>query len=293
MLRKSSQDLKKQDVAGIVIDLRNNGGGALTEATLLTGLFIKSGPVVQVRDSRNQIVVTEDDNKKISYDGPLTVLINRYSASASEIFAAALQDYGRAIILGEQSFGKGTVQQHRPLSRFYDSNAESIGSVQYTIAKFYRINGGSTQHKGVIPDILFPTAVDHNDTGESLEKNALPWDNIKSAEYQPIDDIQKYIDELQVKHQKRIKNEVEFNYLNDDIEEYRREKDNTVISLNEQERIILRGKNEKSAVKRANERLARAGLPLIKKIDDLPDDFEPVDAFLIEAAAITLDYAQL
>jgi len=285
--------LSKENVEGIIIDLRNNGGGALSEATLLTGLFIPSGPVVQVRDSRNQIRVQEDENKSLSYSGPLTVLINRNSASASEIFAAALQDYGRAIAIGEQTYGKGTVQQHRRISRFYDEDAENIGSVQYTIAKFYRINGGSTQHKGVVPDIIFPSAIDHQDTGESLEKNALPWDNIKSADYQFMNDLQKDIDKLIVKHEQRIKDEIEFTYLRDDIEEYRKEKNVTVISLNEEERLKLREKNEQHALQRSNERLQRAGMEKIKSINDLPDDFEPIDAFLIEAAAITLDYAQL
>ncbi len=285
--------LAKENVQGIIVDLRNNGGGALSEATLLTGLFIPSGPVVQVRDSRNQILVHEDENKVLSYDGPLTVLINRNSASASEIFAAALQDYGRAIVIGEQSFGKGTVQQHRRISRFYDDAPETIGSVQYTIAKFYRINGGSTQHKGVIPDIVFPSAIDHQDTGESLEKNALPWDNIKSASYQSINDVQRDVKKLTVKHQKRIINEIEFTYLLSDIEEYRKEKDETVISLDEKERVKLREENEQRALQRSNERLQRAGLEEIKSMDDLPDDFEAIDAFLIEAATITLDYAQL
>ena len=286
--------LTKQDVEGIVIDLRNNGGGALSEATLLTGLFISSGPVVQVRDSRNQILIHEDENKKISYGGPVTVLINRNSASASEIFAAALQDYGRAIVIGEQSFGKGTVQQHRRISRFYDDDAEKIGSVQYTIAKFYRINGGSTQHKGVIPDIAFPSAIDHLDTGESLEENALPWDNIKSADYQPVNDnLYVVVNRLTAKHKDRIKNEVEFNYLLDDIEEYRKEKEVIVSSLNEDERIKSRQEREARALKRINERLKRAGLDDIESIDDLPEEFEPLDAFLIEAASITLDYARL
>jgi carboxyl-terminal processing protease len=288
---KELASLKKQDVEGIVVDLRNNGGGALSEATLLTGLFITKGPVVQVRDSRNQIIVQEDSNKSISYDGPLTVLINRYSASASEIFAAAMQDYGRAIIIGEQSYGKGTVQQHRRIARMFDKNAEKIGSVQYTIAKFYRINGGSTQHKGVIPDILFPSAVDHLDTGESLEKNSLPWDNIKSADYEAVDDLQSIIKKLTVKDQVRIKNEIEFNYLLSDIAEYNEDKDVTTISLNENDRIKSREEADAKSLIRFNERLKRAGLDEIKSLDDIPDDFEPKDAFLAEAAAITLDYA--
>jgi len=284
--------LAKQDVKGIIIDLRNNGGGALSEATLLTGLFIPSGPVVQVRDSRNQILVHQDENKAVTYKGPLTVLINRNSASASEIFAAALQDYGRAIIIGEQSFGKGTVQQHRRISRFYDKDASLLGSVQYTIAKFYRIDGGSTQNKGVIPDIKFPSAVEHNDTGESLEKNALPWDNIKSAQYSPIDQLQPIVNSLTEKHNSRIQNEIEFTYLQSDIEEYLKEKDMTTISIKENERVKLREEKERQALLRVNQRLKRAGLSEVKSIDDIPEDFEPIDAFLLEAAAITLDYAQ-
>jgi len=290
---KEITKLKKENVEGIIIDLRNNGGGSLSEATLSTGLFIGKGPVVQVRDSRNKIEVHRDVNEVVSYDGPLTVLINRYSASASEIFAAALQDYGRAVILGEQSFGKGTVQQHRRISRFYDEDAEVIGSVQYTIAKFYRIDGGSTQHRGVTPDILFPTAIDHKDTGESLEKNALPWDNIKSATYKEFTDLERDISKLAKIHDKRIKGEVEFSYLNSDIEEYRAEKDDTSITLVENERVKLREEKEQRSLTRNNERLERAGLPKVKSIDDLPDDFEPIDAFLIEAAAITLDYSKL
>ena len=285
--------LKKQDVKGIVIDLRNNGGGALTEATLLTGLFIKTGPVVQVRDSRQQVSIQVDDNKSVSYDGPLTVLINRYSASASEIFAAALQDYGRAIIIGENSYGKGTVQQHRPIARYYDTNQDVIGSVQYTIAKFYRINGGSTQNKGVVPDIAFPSAIDPQDTGESLEKNALPWDNIRSAKYQKVDNLKAKIKKLDSIHTARIAKEVEFNYLANDIKKYRLEKDTTSITLVEKDRLQERKEKEVAALERTNARLKRAGLAKVKSLDDLPEDFEPLDAFLIEAGHITLDYANL
>lgn len=166
-----------------MIDLRNNGGGALTEATALTGLFISEGPVVQVRDSYGRVKVNGDSDNVVYFNGPLTVLINRYSASASEIFAAAMQDYGRAVVLGEQSFGKGTVQQHRSLNHIYDLFDKPLGHVQYTIQKFYRINGGSTQNLGVVPDIAFPTAIDPAETGESVEDNALPWDSIKPADY--------------------------------------------------------------------------------------------------------------
>ena len=285
--------LAKKEVEGIIIDLRNNGGGALSEATLLTGLFIKTGPVVQVRDSRQQVSIQVDDDDSVAYDGPLTVLINRNSASASEIFAAALQDYGRAIIIGENSFGKGTVQQHRRIARYYDKNQDAVGSVQYTIAKFYRINGGSTQNKGVVPDIEFPSPIDPQDTGESLEKNALPWDNIRSAKYSKVDNLEDTIKTLALKHQARIKNEVEFSYLEDDIKAYRLEKDTTSITLVEKDRVKEREEKELAALIRTNERLKRAGLEEVESLDDIPDDFEPLDVFLIEAGHITLDYANL
>jgi len=284
--------LEKENVEGVVIDLRNNGGGALSEATLLTGLFIKTGPVVQVRDT-SRIIVHVDDDPGIAYSGPLTVLINRNSASASEIFAAALQDYDRAIILGEQSYGKGTVQQHRSVARAFDANSEVFGSVQYTIAKFYRINGGSTQNKGVVPDIFFPTAIDPEDTGESLADNALPWDNIRSAEYNELTDLSDDINKLNAAHVERMKNEVEFTYLENDIKEYQLQKDKTSVSLNEAVRVKEREKNEAENLARTNERLKRAGLKEVKSLDDVPDDFEPIDAFLVEAGHITLDYANM
>ena len=290
---KAITKLKKDKIEGMVIDLRNNGGGSLLEATLSTGLFIKTGPVVQVRDSRNQIEVQTDKQKTISYAGPLTVLINRHSASASEIFAAALQDYGRAIILGEQSYGKGTVQQHRKISRFYDEDAQLIGNVQYTIAKFYRINGGSTQHKGVTPDILFPSAIDHEDTGESLNKNALPWDSIKPATYEKNKNLTASIKKLDKNHQLRMKKEVEFNYLAEDIALYSKEKDEKSISLVESVRIKKREEQESLLLIRNNERLKRAKLPTVTDLDDIPDDFEAIDSFLIEAASITLDFSTL
>jgi len=289
---KAITKLKKEKVKGIVIDLRNNGGGSLLEATLSTGLFIKTGPVVQVRDSRNQIEVQADKNPAVSYSGPLTVLINRYSASASEIFAAALQDYGRAIIIGERSYGKGTVQQHRRIARFYDADADVIGSVQYTIAKFYRINGGSTQNRGVTPDILFPTAINHEETGESLNKNALPWDQIKPAKYKKMNNVSPTVKVLLPNHQKRMKAEVEFSYLAEDIAEYKKEKDDVSISLEESVRIKKREEMDSKLLVRNNERLKRAKLPEVKSLDDIPDDFEPIDSFLIEAAAITLDYSK-
>lgn len=281
--------LKEAKVDGIIIDLRQNGGGSLYEATQLSGLFIDQGPVVQIHTLNNRIEAQEDKDGVIFYNGPMTVLVDRYSASASEIFAAAMQDYGRAVIIGEQTFGKGTVQQHRPLGRAYDLYDNPLGSVQYTIAKFYRINGGSTQHKGVVPDILFPSAIDPAEWGESQEDNALPWDSIVRAKYNTVDslsDAVKYLSEL---HDKRIKVEPEFNYVFEDITRYKAEKDNKTISLVEAERIKEREEGDSLSLKRANERLARLGKEKIAKLDEAPEILSELDPFLEEAALITQD----
>ncbi|MFL7024198.1 carboxy terminal-processing peptidase [Enterovibrio norvegicus] len=290
--KKEIAKLKKDKVSGIVIDLRNNGGGALSEASALTGLFINGGPVVQVRDSYGRVKVNSDSDNTIYYDGPVTVLINRYSASASEIFAAALQDYGRAVILGEQSFGKGTVQQHRSLNHIYDLFDKPLGHVQYTIQKFYRINGGSTQNLGVVPDIAFPTAVDPEETGESVEENALPWDSINPAAYSTVGNTNSLVVELGKLHQSRIKNDEEFDFIAEDIAEYKAIKDDNVISLNEKSRIAEREEEDKKRLARLNDRQKMLGKKAFKTLDDVPSDYEQPDAYLNEAALITLDMAR-
>jgi carboxyl-terminal processing protease len=232
---KEIDSLNEQGVRGIIVDLRGNGGGSLSESTLLSGLFIDKGPVVQIRDGAGRIRLEKDVDGKVFYDGPLTVLVDRYSASASEIFAAAMQDYNRALILGEQTFGKGTVQQHRPLGRIYDLYENPLGSVQFTIAKFYRINGGSTQHKGVVPDILFPSVIDHADWGESQEENALPWDSIARANYTTFGENKNTVKGLTDLYNQRVKKE--FNYIIEDVERYKIKKEDKTISLVETERL--------------------------------------------------------
>ncbi|ART79341.1 carboxy terminal-processing peptidase [Oceanisphaera avium] len=288
---KEIAKLKKEDIKGLVIDLRGNGGGALTEASTLTGLFIKSGPVVQIRDGLGRISVNGDDDEAIAYDGPMTVLVDRYSASASEIFAAALKDYGRALILGENTFGKGTVQQHRSLSRMYDLYEHPMGFVQFTIAKFYRINGGSTQNKGVKPDIAFPTPVAADDTGESLEKHALPWDQVESLDFKPVQDLSSVIGPLRQRHQARIEQDPEFAYVFEDIKEYKKLKDKKSVSLNLEERKAEMQEQDAKSLARLNDRLKRAGLDTVSDLDAAPTDFEPDDGFLEEAARITADLA--
>ncbi len=290
---KLLKEIEGKGVSGIVMDLRNNGGGALSEATALTGLFIDSGPVVQVRDSYGRVKVGSDSDDQIAYQGPMTVLVNRYSASASEIFAAALQDYGRAVIVGEQSFGKGTVQQHRSLNHIYDLFDKELGYVQYTIQKFYRINGGSTQNLGVVPDIAFPTAVSHEETGESVEDNALPWDSIGAAKYKKVEDLQGEISQLKAMHEKRIASDREFGFILDDIAKYKAEKDINAISLNEKARIAERDEEDVQRLSRINARQKAEGQPEFKSLEDIPKDYEAPDAYLDEAVAITLDMSKL
>ncbi|MGL5161861.1 MAG: carboxy terminal-processing peptidase, partial [Plesiomonas shigelloides] len=287
------QELRDQKVSGIVIDLRGNGGGALTEATALSGLFIPQGPVVQVRDSYGRIKVNADTDGVSYYDGPLTVLVDRFSASASEIFAAAMQDYGRALIVGEQTFGKGTVQQHRSLNHIYDLFDKPLGHVQYTIQKFYRINGGSTQHKGVIPDIVMPTGVDPADTGEAFEDNALPWDSIEPAPYDKSGTPTQFVPELTKQHQSRITKDPEFGYIQADIAQYKalKAKENK-ISLNLAERQKENQEEDALRLKRVNERLARAGKPAVKSLDAIPKDYEDPDPYMDETVKITLDLAK-
>ncbi|WP_323659400.1 carboxy terminal-processing peptidase [Pectobacterium versatile] len=291
------QKLEKQNISSIVIDLRTNGGGALTEAVGLSGLFIPGGPVVQVRDNNGKVREDSDTDGIVYYKGPLVVLVDRFSASASEIFAAAMQDYGRALIVGEPTFGKGTVQQYRSLNRIYDQMLRpdwpALGSVQYTIQKFYRIDGGSTQMKGVTPDVMMPTGTETVDTGEKFEDNALPWDSIKAANYTKSGDLKALISKLNEYHQERIAKDPEFQYVAQDIARYNAMKDKrNLVSLN----LALREKenddDEAMRLKRINDRLAREGKKPLKSLEDLPKDYQAPDPYLDETVKIANDLAQ-
>jgi len=226
-------DLKKQKADSILIDLRNNGGGSLTEAVELTGLFVGKGPVVQQRNASGDISVEKDAKAAIAWDGPLGVLINRSSASASEIFAAAIQDYGRGFIIGEPSFGKGTVQSMVDLDRIAKNNKPQYGELKVTIAQFFRINGGTTQLRGVTPDIAFPVVSDMEHYGESSFDNALPWTQIKAADYSPVRNLKGLLPTLLARHEERIKKDKDFQYLQEDISESQLLRKNNAISLNE------------------------------------------------------------
>ncbi|MBS0431860.1 MAG: carboxy terminal-processing peptidase [Proteobacteria bacterium] len=193
-------ELKQAKVDGVVMDVRDNGGGSLAEATELTGLFINTGPVVQVRDAQGRVEVEKDTDSGMAWSGPLAVLVNRGSASATEIFAAAMQDYGRGLIIGEQTFGKGTVQNLTDLDQLAQNEKPTFGELKMTIAEFFRINGGSTQLRGVTPDILFPHSVDFADFGESSYDNALPWTHIQPAQYRPVADLKPLVPQLTQMH---------------------------------------------------------------------------------------------
>jgi carboxyl-terminal processing protease len=243
-------DLKKQNVDGVVVDLRNNGGGSLTEATDLTGLFIGKGPVVQVRSANGRIEEEQSGDVNMAWSGPLAVLINRNSASASEIFAAAIQDYGRGLIIGENSYGKGTVQNLVDLDQVKGNEKPSFGELKMTIAQFFRVNGGSTQIRGVAPDIAFPLTGDFDQNGEQAFDNALPWTSIAAASYAPTGNLSTIVPLLETRHEARVATAKDWQALEADIADARKLRKETSISLNEQVRRAERDEQERKHAER-------------------------------------------
>jgi carboxyl-terminal processing protease len=256
--------LKKENISGLVVDLRRNGGGSLEEAIALTGLFLKSGPIVQTKGSNGNIVVSSDPDPSIAYNGPMIVLTSRQSASASEIFAAALQDYGRALVVGDKNtFGKGTVQTILEIGRFTSllgSRSQEDGALKLTIQKFYRVAGGSTQLHGVASDIVLPTLSDLPEFGEGALKNCLPYDEVPKAKFTKWSDGRGlFVDELKRRSQARVQANPEFRYVMEDMERLRKRLDGTRISLNEDVRRAELNEDKLRKETRANERLARQG----------------------------------
>jgi len=274
-------ELKKDKVDSVLIDLRNNGGGSLSEAVELTGLFIDKGPVVQQRNAQGKIIVESDTHAGLAWDGPLGVLINRGSASASEIFAAAMQDYGRGLVIGEPSFGKGTVQTMVSLDQIAHNDKAKFGELKMTIAQFFRINGGTTQLRGVIPDISFPTISDAESFGESSYDNALPWGQIKAVKYTPAGDLTALLPMLQTRHDARVAQDKDFQYLREDIAEFNMQRKKNLLSLNEAERRKERDAQEArlksrekngGTEKAANEKTIPKGKSKALKLVALEDD---------------------
>lgn len=270
-IAKLLAQFKAQGVDGVVMDLRNNGGGSLDEAVELTGLFIDKGPVVQVRESGGRVTVNSDRKTGVAWDGPLAVLINRGSASASEIFAGAIQDYGRGLVIGETSFGKGTVQNMVDLDRWPANEAPRFGSVKLTIAQFFRVAGGSTQHKGVVPDIAFPVSVDASEYGESTYDNALPWTRIAAVPHLQYGNFAPLLPRLQALHAARSAKDKEFQWWSEDVAQFRAEAAKKYVSLNEAERRAERDRQETQRKQRQAERKA-LGLALDPLAEDLADD---------------------
>ena len=292
-VKRELSKLESENVDGIIVDLRNNGGGLLPEAIYTTGLFIKDGPVVLVRDVNGNESAYDDTDASMLYKGPLVVLINRLSASSSEIMAAALQDYGRALIVGDTSYGKGTVQQSRPLTRLYDLIGADLGSIHYTIAKFYRINGGSTQLKGVTPDIAMPTLIDVTEFGEKTEPNALNWDKIAPSKYQKYSDPSFFVKDLMALHEKRISTDPVFKVIQSERDRYYKLKNSKTLTLNFEERKKMFDEDEKITLKNTNIRLKAMHKKEVKSVKDLPDDFEYDDPILQETVNITSDYSDM
>jgi len=294
-VRRLIRELEDEGIDGLIIDLRNNGGGHLTEATALSGLFIDNGPVVQLRNSSGRISRLDDPDPvpRVSYNGPLAVLVNRFSASASEIFAAAIQDYARGVIIGQQTFGKGTVQNLYSLDQYVRRPDEAgLGQLTLTIGKYYRVTGESTQHRGVWPDIALPSAIDVELVGESVRETALPWDTIRTTKFQAGAPLDSTISSLMASHNSRSKDDPDYQYLMAGILDVEQIRAQTSVSLNIEERRAEREDEIKRRLDRENERRAALQLEPVTTMEEL-EALEPPDVHLDEAAAIVTDLAEL
>lgn len=268
---KMLADFRAQKVDGVVLDLRGNGGGSLTEAVELTGLFIDKGPVVQVRESGGRVSVQYDQDAGVAWDGPLAVLVNRGSASASEIVAGAIQDYGRGLVIGETTFGKGTVQTMVDLDRWPANETPRFGELKLTVAQFFRPDGSSTQNKGVEPDVAFPASVDASEFGESTYPNALPWTRIAASPHARYGNFAPLLPQLDELHRARVAKDVEYQWWVEDVRRFREEQAKKTISLNEAERRAERDRFDAQRKQRAEER-KRLGLQQDPLLDARADD---------------------
>ncbi|QKJ31994.1 carboxy terminal-processing peptidase [Mucilaginibacter mali] len=323
--------LKKAGVDGIVMDLRQNGGGSLMEAIELTGLFIKTGPVVQVRDTRDKIEVDEDEDPSVAWSGPLAVMVDRFSASASEIFSGAIQDYGRGLIVGSQTYGKGTVQNAIDLDKAIppavkdmiaslvkkatggkdvkitkggvaNGGESAFGQLNLTIAKFYRISGGSTQHKGVTPDVKFPSVIPMDKYGEDTEPSALPYDMVPKSNYTKVGDFTTVLPQLTKLHDQRMANNPSYKYLLEDLAEFKKRDAEKSTTLNEAALKQEREADEQKTFERNNLKRVAVGLPSLKKGETAKaaDRLMPssknktdLDFLKVEAGQILTDYISL
>ena len=288
-------ELEGQGIDGLVIDLRGNGGGHLTEATALSGLFIDNGPVVQLRNSSGRISRLDDPDPvaRVAYNGPLAVLVDRFSASASEIFAAAIQDYARGVIIGQQTFGKGTVQNLYSLDQYLKpEGGPGYGQLTLTIGKYYRVTGESTQHRGVDPDIELPSLIDTEAFGESVRDSALPWDTIQTTRFRAGEPLDSTIESLSASHMERAKSDPNFLYLIDRTREAEVARNRKTVSLNYENRLTEREDEIAKELKRENDRRMALDLEPLESLEDLDEDDLP-DVLLDQAAGIVTDLAEI
>jgi carboxyl-terminal processing protease len=291
-VRRLIEELRAEDIDSLVVDLRDNGGGHLSEATSLVGLFVERGPVVQLRETGGRIEVLDDPEPGVAWSGPLVVLVNRASASASEIFAGAIQDYQRGLVVGQQTYGKGSVQNLYPLDRYALGPKAGFGQLTVTIGKYYRVTGDSTQHRGVEPDITLPSLLSTEDVGESTRDSALPWDRINAARFTPEPAEAPVISLLSKVHERRIANNPDFVALMADVEALERLRSQREISLNLEQRRAERDAEDAERLARENARRVARGLEPLADIGAL-DAAEAPDAVLDEAVEIAADAAEL
>ncbi len=288
-------ELEEQGIDGLIMDLRSNGGGHLTEATALSGLFIDNGPVVQLRNSSGRVSRLDDPDPvpRVAYDGPLAVLVDRFSASASEIFAAAIQDYARGLIIGQQTFGKGTVQNLYSLDQFMQPEGDTgFGQLTLTIGKYYRVTGESTQHRGVTPDIELPSAIDADLVGESVRDSALPWDTVTTTRFSKGEPLDTTIQSLTASHVERSSQDPNFLWLKERIREVEEARSRDAVSLNIDTRRREREDELAGRLNRENVRRQALNLEPVESLDDIDDDDIP-DVLLEQAAGIVTDLAEL
>ncbi len=292
-VRRLIGELRKDKIVSLVLDLRGNGGGHLTEATALTGLFINQGPVVQLRDTNGRIEVLDDPESTVTYNGPLVVLVDRFSASASEIFAAAIQDYRRGIVMGQQTFGKGTVQNLYELDQYSHSRSDrGLGQLTLTIGKFYRVNGGSTQNRGVIPDIVLPSAIDAETIGESSRDRALPWDQIAATRFQTSQPLDAAIAELTRYENTELAGDPDMRHLEASIKDIDQLRARKMISLNLMARKNERESEQRVQLVRENTRRSAQGLPPVASLDEIKPEEQP-DVLLQTAARVASEYSRI
>ncbi len=290
-VEKLIAELQEDNVDGIVIDLRGNGGGHLSEATALSGLFIDNGPIVQFRNFTGKIEILEDPVPDQIYRGPLVVLVDRLSASASEIFAAAIQDYNRGMVIGQQTFGKGTVQNLYVLDQFAPrSEVDGLGQLTLTVGKYYRVTGGSTQNRGVIPDIELPSLIDTVSIGENTKPRALPWDQIDPTRYRPQSKVRNITEELSRGQIERASTDPDFQLLLDDIRVADELRSRKAVSLNLETRKQEQEERRAARLAGENRRRDARGLEAIESLDDLEEEEQP-DVLLNQAAEILTDLA--